>query len=427
MTISGSLALLLNPTSPPKDWRTIRLDEIVESAALGTASRGSDTGPFVRLIKMGDILWGGFDLSAIENISSHLVENSEELRLQHGDFLFNTRNTAALVGKAGTWDREFGQAIFDNNILRLRFRDDANSFYLTLALNHGAGRRAVRSLACGSTSVSAIYWRDLKQLRVLLPPRQEQDRIVEIARTWNEGLEKIGRLIEAKSIRFRLVSMALLTGRLRLSADDTKWSNVSFGDVTSELADRNSGRLGIDAVMGVNKVHGIIPMKDHVRSENLARYKVVPPNSFAYNPMRLNIGSLAINTLGREILVSPDYVAFAARDQCLSYRYFDHLRRSSIWSNFVSRAGSGSVRVRIYYEHLSKLTFDIPNFEVQGIIADAIDVAKREIDVLQYQMRLLERQRRGLLQKLLTGEWRVPVRDVDVDTVVARVAEEAAQ
>ena len=53
--------------------------------------------------------------------------------------------------------------------------------------------------------------------------------------------------------------------------------------------------------MGVNKIHGMIPMKEHVRAEDLSQYKIVPPNAFAYNPMRLNIGSLAINMHGREV------------------------------------------------------------------------------------------------------------------------------
>jgi type I restriction enzyme S subunit len=143
--------------------------------------------------------------------------------------------------------------------------------------------------------------------------------------------------------------------------------------------------------------------------------------------MRLNIGSLAINMHGREVLVSPDYVAFAPRDSHLNYRFFDHLRRSPIWSDFVTSAGSGSVRIRIYYEHLSALNFRLPNLKIQSRIADMIDTAKREIDLLKRQVELMERQKRGLMQKLLTGEWRVPARDGDVDAMTNRIAEEAAQ
>ena len=81
--------------------------------------------------------------------------------------------------------------------------------------------------------------------------------------------------------------------------------------------------------------------------------------------MRLNIGSLAMNVHGREVLVSPDYVAFAAKEERLDCNFFDHLRRSSIWSDFVTSAGSGSVRIRIYYDHLSILPFLLPPIDVQ--------------------------------------------------------------
>jgi len=277
------------------------------------------------------------------------------------------------------------------------------------------------------TGMPKINRFDLENLSINVPTKQCQHRITELLDVWDDAVEKTTRLIVALEDRFGAFSLTLLRGRRRFSGDNSNWQSVSFNDVVQELTDRNSGRLGSDAVMGVNKLHGMIPMKDHVRAEDLSRYKIVPPNAFAYNPMRLNIGSLAMNMHGREVLVSPDYVAFAPREGHLNHRFFEHLRRSSIWSDFVSSAGSGSVRIRIYYEHLSAFSFHLPKLEVQSRIADMIDAAKREIDVHKEQVELMERQKRGLMQKLLTGEWRVPVRNSDVDAMAARVSEEAAQ
>jgi len=267
----------------------------------------------------------------------------------------------------------------------------------------------------------------LRPLVLEVPPLREQRRIAEILRTWDEAIDKTEQLIASKGAIFDAFVIALLKGHRRLNSDNSNWPLVSFADITTELSDRNPGRLGDNDVMGVNKQHGMIPMKDHVRADDLSRYKLVPPNAFAYNPMRLNIGSLAKNQHGRDVLVSPDYAVFEARADKLDPRYFDHLRRTSIWGKFVGAAGTGSVRIRIYYEHLTALSFHLPSVDVQSRIADIIDTAQHEIDLIGAGKIALEKQKRGLMQKLLTGEWAVPLGDGAVDELAQHGALEAAE
>lgn len=237
----------------------------------------------------------------------------------------------------------------------------------------------------------------------------EQRRIAEILRTWDEAIEKKDRLIAAKSKAFDHWSLVLLSGRKRLGSKRSNWQSVALTDVTSEATSRNGGNLGENLVMGVNKSLGMIPMKDHVRAADLSRYKVVAPEAFAYNPMRLNIGSIAQNLHCRDVLVSPDYVAFAVQPDVLLPGYFDHLRRSWLWSRFVKTAGSGGVRVRIYYDDLADFVFELPPVAEQRRIVDVLSTGRREIVLLEQQRDALAKQKRGLMQKLLTGEWSVSV------------------
>jgi type I restriction enzyme S subunit len=153
----------------------------------------------------------------------------------------------------------------------------------------------------------------------------------------------------------------------------------------------------------------MIPMKDHVRAADLSRYKIVHPGAFAYNPMRLNIGSLAQNDHGLDVLVSPDYVVFEAGLESLLPAYFDHLRRTPMWSRFVKAAGSGGVRVRIYYDDLTDFILELPPLDEQARIVEVLDTGRREIAILERQRDALAKQKRGLMKKLLTGEWTVKV------------------
>lgn len=159
--------------------------------------------------------------------------------------------------------------------------------------------------------------------------------------------------------------------------------------------------------MAVTKQSGLRPMREETIAANIERYKRVPPHAFAYNPMRLNIGSIAMSRFDHEVLVSPDYVVFACDQSRLIPAYLDHLRHCKAWRNHFELAGNGSVRVRIYYNDLRSFRFQLPSIEAQTRIVRLLDAASDEINLLKQQVTALQTQKRGLMQKLLTGQWRL--------------------
>jgi type I restriction enzyme S subunit len=266
------------------------------------------------------------------------------------------------------------------------------------------------AIATRTNSIAHLGVSRFAALELPFPVLSVQQRIAEVLRTWDEAIEKTERLITAKAASFDHWSRSLLTGRRRLGRRRTNWQSVALPDVTLEVTVRNgNGLLAANSVMGVNKLHGMIPMKDHVRAADLSRYKIVRAGAFAYNPMRLNIGSIAQNSLGSDVLVSPDYVAFETRPDSLMPAYFDHIRRTSMWSRFVKTAGSGGVRIRIYYDDLSGFIFELPPPDEQARIVEMLDTGRRQIAILERQRDALVQQKRGLMEKLLTGDWPVKI------------------
>lgn len=150
-------------------------------------------------------------------------------------------------------------------------------------------------------------------------------------------------------------------------------------------------------------------MRDHTIGGDLSKYKVLPPKAFAYNPMRINVGSIAMSRLNCEVLVSPDYVLFECIEGLLDPDYLDHLRTTHWWSHQINAGGSGSVRMRTYYDDLAALRFELPLYAEQKRLSEYLNAAKHEINLMSDQIKALEFQKRGLMQKLLTGEWRVKV------------------
>lgn len=159
--------------------------------------------------------------------------------------------------------------------------------------------------------------------------------------------------------------------------------------------------------MGVSKVEGIVPMEERIVAADTARYKFVQKDWFAYNPMRLNIGSIARWQGDDDILVSPDYVVFKCKTggpHRLNPAYLDHFRRSDEWADFVSEKGDGSVRVRIYYKDLARLPLALPSFPEQQKIADCLDSADALIAAQGRKVEALRAHKKGLMQQLFPQE-----------------------
>ncbi len=177
---------------------------------------------------------------------------------------------------------------------------------------------------------------------------------------------------------------------------------ASLAEVTAESTARNNARLNDALLFGVSKSAGLIPMKDRVKGASTDRCKVVRPNAFAYNPMRINIGSIARNETADTLMVSPDYVVFEAQPDGLLPEYLDHVRRSHAWQSFVGAAGNGSVRVRIYYDHLSQLRLPLPPRAEQRKIAAILTAVDDKLDVIARQIEATQTLKQGLMQTLFS-------------------------
>lgn len=200
----------------PRDWDTARFGEVARDTLLGTSKRGAD-GEDVALLKMGNLTWGGLDLSELEMVARRRLPDLPRLVLVPGDLLFNTRNTPALVGKTAAWRGGPELIVTDNNILRVRFGEGVNGVFLAAFMGSGAGRRHVGRLATGTTSVAAIYWKGLSRLLVPLPPRQEQDEIVaRIDALDDRAGQEACVVAKLRQVR-RGVAEDLLTGRVRVT------------------------------------------------------------------------------------------------------------------------------------------------------------------------------------------------------------------
>lgn len=127
-----------------------------------------------------------------------------------------------------------------------------------------------------------------------------------------------------------------------------------LGEVAFESTTRLGEQCSPFAVAGVDSKQGITQQPKY-QAETLARYKILKPGMFAYNPMRLNIGAIGMLPLDASpVLVSPDYMVFGCGPEMLP-EYLHYITETTQWSEWVASAGTGSVRSRIYFRELSRM------------------------------------------------------------------------
>ncbi|ENJ5962483.1 restriction endonuclease subunit S [Vibrio parahaemolyticus] len=157
------------------DWEEKTLGDVLIKYRLGGNYQNSEVRTRFPLIKMGNLGRGNINLNKVEYIPEGEVIDPQD-RIQEGDLFFNTRNTLELVGKVAIWKCELSEAYYNSNLMRLEFD---NNYFMNYCLNSFNGVRGLRRFATGTTSVAAIYTRDLLKLKLCIPTLEEQTKIAD--------------------------------------------------------------------------------------------------------------------------------------------------------------------------------------------------------------------------------------------------------
>jgi type I restriction enzyme, S subunit len=172
-----------------------------------------------------------------------------------------------------------------------------------------------------------------------------------------------------------------------------------LGDFTFESKERASSFSDPKLkVYGVDRSDGLTPVAKYT-SKDLGRYKVLKTEMFAYNPMRLNIGSIAYCDANVPSgLVSPDYVVFGCRPEKLDPKFLSYYIKGPIWKRWATAAGVGSVRTRIYFRELARMPVVFPPLPEQKAIAAVLGTLEDKIELNRRTNATLDAIARALFQ-----------------------------
>jgi len=273
--------------------------------------------------------------------------------------------------------------------------------------------------------IPGISREDILTHYIPLPPICEQIEISEILSAWDEAIDQTRKCIEAKKRHKKALMQQLLTGKRRLRSFAKSNSKVSYRffdfpedwacpkikEIAQECSERNTGRDDLP-VFACSKHLGFVESSEYfgkrIFSEDTSNYKIIRREQFGFPSNHIEEGSIGLLQKHDIGLVSPIYTVFKCRENIIPEYLYSIFKTDTFRHIFkVSTNASVDRRGSLRWREFSLIQVPMPTREEQKAIADVLKTTDDEIFQIEMKLIALERQKRGLMQKLLTGEVRV--------------------
>ena len=263
-----------------------------------------------------------------------------------------------------TWSATFGphiwhgdKVIYHYHIWKVELSEHLEKHFAVQLLEQD--KAAILSDKNGSTMVH-ITKAGMEGKTVLIPKNvNEQAKI-------GAYLDELDNLITLHQRKLNLICYIFKT-----------WEQRKFSDFTWNAGKRNKNDLDLEPYAITNE-HGFIPQSEahddfgYMKDTDRKAYNIVMPNSFAYNPARINVGSIGYYEGTENVIVSSLYEVFQTADY-VDDRFLWHWFKSEEFPRWIERLQEGSVRLYFYYDKLCECHMLIPSVSEQQKIAKALD------------------------------------------------------
>lgn len=387
-----------------REWEEVTLGEIADL----------QTGPFGSQLKAEEYVQNGIpvvmpiniDLSGTISINkiAHTAEEKASLlkkyKLKNGDIVFSRRGD---LSKIGYITNDQSGWLCGTGCLRARPKENIVSCFLHLYLKQKNVANWLEDNSIGQT-MKNINTDILSKLPIILPSYEEQKKIAESLSIWDSAIEKTEKLIEKKE--------ALLNWYAKRILISGKTSKVLFSDLFKLSSEKNTLNQSYPA-LSVTK-DGVAFQEEYfnkrVASEDTSSYLIARRNTFVFSGLNFWMGSVDLQTLTDVGIISPAYKVFTINSDLISFEYAHFLIRSNYMKKLLmdsSIVGASIVRRNLDMDNLLNSIIEIPLLEQQAKIVEQLSLIQKDIELNKKLLEQYKLQKQGLMQKLLTGEWRV--------------------
>ena len=250
------------------------------------------------------------------------------------------------------------------------------------------------------------------KIKYLLPPSlTEQEKIASFMSSMDDVIveqeQKIEDLKEKKKglMQQMFPQPGQATPQLRFPWFNGEWEEKKFREITFSAGKKNKQNLPYERY-SISNESGFFPQNDlfeggggYLKDINCSMYTIVSPKSFAYNPARINVGSIGYQNLDKDVIVSSLYEVFKTTDACddaFLWQWF----HSGAFHKMVVEVQEGGVRQYFFYNKLQECKIHLPSLPEQQKIAECLSALDKQIAAESAKVDALKDHKKGLMQQL---------------------------
>jgi len=403
----------------PEVWGMKKLSELGYTYTGLSGKSKTDFGvgkpyiPYLNIFLNSTIKDGEFDFVKIES-------NENQSLVKNGDLFFTTSSeTPEEVGMCSSYYGHEKELYLNSFCFGFRpnNKNEISSTYITELFRSKIGRRIIYKLAQGATRYNLSKTALLKEV-FPLPPLPEQKAIAHILSLMGTAINKNNQLIAKKELQKKWLMQNLLTGRKSIKGFSGEWKEANLGNLFIEIRNTNDGEDG-HSIMTISSKLGLISQEDKfdrvIAGESLKKYTQLKKGDFAYNKGNSKtypMGCIYQLEEKMSALVPFVYICFSPTD-LIDPNFYKHwflahgLDRQL--KKLITSGARGDGLLNVNNHDFFKLKIPFPSKEEQTAIAQVLQAADIEIQLLKSKMEKLKEKKKWLMQVLLTGKVRVKI------------------
>ena len=399
----------------PEEWEVKKVGDLCTFLSTNTLSRDqlNDENGEMQNIHYGDVLIKFDSILDLSKEQLPFIINTDILKVKDpvldGDIIMADTAEDEAVGKACEVVNVGERKVY-SGLHTYLIRPTNNQFasrYLGYFMNSNVYHDKLLPFIQG-IKVSSISKPVVGNSFLAIPPLPDQQKIASILTLWDSAIEKQSQLIEKLELRKKGLMQQLLTGKKRLKGFEGEWKEVKLGELFTERNELHCDDLSLLSI-GQN---GVYPQsesdKRDISNSDKSKYKRICPNDIGYNTMRMWQGRSALSSL--EGIVSPAYTIVIPQNGVNPLFISVLIKQSrTVYDFWTHSQGLVSDTLNCKYPDFSQVKVLIPSLPEQTAIATILTTADQEIETEKNKLEHLRRQKKGLMQVLLTGKKRVKI------------------
>ena len=383
-----------------EEWKEYKLGEVInildyKRIPLSSAERKTREGGFPYYGAQG----------IIDYIDDYIFDGTYLLIAEDGENLKSKKQDIAQLAHGKYWVNNHAHIVESNGICDIR--------YLCYILNN----IDLSGYITGSAQPK-LNQANLSAISIILPPLNLQEQIadfismfdnkIELNQRINDNLEQQAQaLFKSWFVNFEPFKKGKFIDS-ELGMIPEGWQVEELGNITNSITEKVGKRTDVKVLSPVNTGELLLSEEyftKQVYSKTLAKYIMVAPNDFAYNPARINIGSIGMNTFDFSGCVSPVYVVFRCEKEY--HHFFNIFKATKNFKEEVNTRAIGGVRQTLSYKDFSLIKIVYPPKEAveqfNKIYSHIMTLIKKNV----LENKRLHQTRDTLLPKLMSGELKI--------------------